>query len=129
MTINNLLPQFYIEIIKTKFKSSKYWILIIIIGLLQKYKIATVEELANKFPVKILFESRRKKIQRFLSLPDLNFRNIWFPILEIWLSLNWQPLDVVYLAIDRNQWLGVNLIISFLLDKINFLHSNFKLLF
>ena len=62
MTINNLLPKFYIETLKTKFFGSKYWILIIVIGLLQKYKIATVEELANKFPVKILFESRRKII-------------------------------------------------------------------
>ncbi len=47
MTINNLLPQFYIETLKTKFFGSKYWILIIIIGLLQKYKIATAEELAK----------------------------------------------------------------------------------
>ncbi len=111
MTMNTLLPSFYTSILKNQLKRSQYLILLIIIGLIQKYKIATIEELANKFPTPILFESRRKKIQRLLSLTELNFSSIWFPIFSSWLSLNFQSLDVLYLAIDRTQWPGVNLLV------------------
>ncbi|NET56425.1 MAG: IS4 family transposase, partial [Symploca sp. SIO2E6] len=110
MTMNNLLPEFYKSILKTRLKRSQYLILLIIIGLLQKHKIATIEELANKFPTPILFESRRRKIQRFLSLSQLTFSSIWLPILSIWLSLNFEPLSVLYLAIDRTEWTGINLL-------------------
>lgn len=111
MTIRNLLPKFYQEFLETKFKPSQYLILLIIIGLLQKSKIATLEELANKFPQTILFESRRKKLQRFLSLPNLTFVSIWFPILSVWLALNFPESKELHLAIDRTQWTGVNLLV------------------
>ncbi|NER21651.1 MAG: IS4 family transposase [Symploca sp. SIO1C2] len=108
--MSTLLPSFYKSTLKNKLKRSEYLICLIIIGLLQTYQISTIEELDNKFPSPILFESRRKKIQRFLSLYHLNFSTIWFPILSIWLSLNFSPLSVLYLAIDRTEWTGVNLL-------------------
>ncbi|NER95559.1 MAG: IS4 family transposase [Symploca sp. SIO1B1] len=105
-----MLPSFYESTLKNRLKRSEYFILLIIIGLLQKYQISTIEELANKFPSPILFESRRRKLQRFLSLSRLSFSSIWFPILSIWLSLTFEPLSVLYLAIDRTEWTGVNLL-------------------
>jgi hypothetical protein len=49
--------------------------------ILQNYRWVRLEELASKFPQKILFESRRKKLQRFLSLPQLTVEKIWWPLL------------------------------------------------
>ncbi|NES25458.1 MAG: IS4 family transposase, partial [Symploca sp. SIO3E6] len=40
----------------------------------------------------------------------MSFSSIWFPILSIWLSLTFSPLSVLYLAIDRTEWTGVNLL-------------------
>ncbi len=51
-----------------------------------------------------------KKLQRFLSLPQLTVEKIWWPLFSYWLSQNFQPNEVLYLAIDRTQWGVVNLI-------------------
>ena len=57
MTMITLLPSFYESTLKNRLKRSEYLIFLIIIELLQKYQISTIEELANKFPSPILFES------------------------------------------------------------------------
>ncbi len=44
----------------------------ILIGLLNRYKQVKIERLATYFPLPILFESRRKHIQRFLILTSLS---------------------------------------------------------
>ncbi|MCL1474847.1 hypothetical protein [Argonema antarcticum] len=77
-----------------------------------------MEELANQFPQKILFESRRQKLQRFLSLPHLTIERIWWPLFTYWLAKNFEPTEVLYIAIDRTQWGLVNLIVvSLIYDK------------
>jgi hypothetical protein len=58
------------------------------VNVLQDIKGVSLEKIANALPLLILFESRRKKIQRFLSLPILNIQKIWLPIIENWLSQN-----------------------------------------
>jgi hypothetical protein len=65
-----------------------------------------------------LFESRRKKIQRYLSLPLLKIETLWFPIIEKWLSLNFTEKQPLYLVIDRRSWARINLImISVIYEK------------
>ncbi len=77
-----------------------------------------LEKIANALPIPILFESRRKKIQRFLSLPILNIQSIWFPIIENWLTQNLPENQRIYLVIDRTKWQRKNLImISLIYDK------------
>ena len=76
-----------------------------------------LEELANKFPQPILFESRRRKLQRFLELPSLTLETIWFPIFKDWLTRRWAIDEVLYIAIDRTRWGCINLImISLIVD-------------
>ena len=58
----------------------------ILINLLQLIKKVNLESLATALPIPIAFESRRKRIQRFLSLPTLNIETIWFPIVRDWLA-------------------------------------------
>ena len=63
-----------------------------------------METLATTLPITITFESRRKKIQRFLSLPKLKIEKIWFPIVTTWLSTYFQPEKIIYVVIDRTAW-------------------------
>ncbi|MFB2923772.1 hypothetical protein [Aerosakkonema funiforme] len=64
-------------------------------------KLVILEKLANKFSQKILFESRRRKIQIFLCLPQLNVQKIWWPIFSACLTKQFEPKEVLYIAIDR----------------------------
>ena len=53
-----------------------------------------------------------------LSLPQLTIENIWFPIIRIWLNAEFQPAQVLYIAIDRTNWKRVNLLMVILIyDK------------
>lgn len=114
----NLLPTFYTQHLKTQLKRAEFLILFILVALLQQHRRVKLEELASQFPHKILFESRRKKLQRFLDLPHLTLEKIWWPLFTYWLANNFAPASVLYIAIDRTQWARVNLIVvSLIYDK------------
>ncbi len=65
--------------------------------------------MSNAFPLCIKFESRRRKVQRFLVLPQLSIEEIWFPLVTYWLETYCQKMSVLYVAIDRTQWGEMNL--------------------
>lgn len=111
MKTMNILPTFYTPHLKTQLKRTEVLILLILVVILQKNKWVRLEELASQFPQKILFESRRKKLQRFLSLPSLTIEGIWWPLFSYWLNQSFEANEVLYIAIDRTQWGIVNLIV------------------
>ncbi len=96
--------------LKSQLSRADYLLLQILINLLQLIKNVSLEGLATALPLSITFESRRKKIQRFLSLPCLKIETIWFPILTSWLETQIQINQVVHIAIDRTTWGRVNLL-------------------
>ena len=51
-------------------------------GLLKFHKQVRIERLAALFSQPILFERRRRYLQRFLKLPQLSVALLWFPIME-----------------------------------------------
>jgi len=53
-------------------------------------KKVSIEALANALPIPITFESRRKKLQRFLSLPNFTIENILVSIIKEWLRYKGQ---------------------------------------
>ena len=113
-----MLPIFYQTHLKSQLSRPEYLLLIILLNLLQSIKQVKLETLATALPLPITFNSRRKKIQRFLSLPQLTLENIWFPILQAWLKADFIPQQVLYIAIDRTKWGCINLLmISLILDK------------
>ena len=90
----------------------------ILINVLQNVKEDSLEKLATALPLPILFESRRKKIQRFLSAPTLNIKTLWFPISKDWLARNFPANQLIYLVNDRTIWERKNLImISLIYDR------------
>ena len=70
--------------LENKLSQSQLLFLNLLIHLLQNIKQVSLEKIANALPIPILFESRRKKVERFLSLPILNVQEVWLTIIETW---------------------------------------------
>jgi hypothetical protein len=113
-----ILPEFYETNLRRELGRAEYLLLKILINLLQSIKTVIIEALATALPIPILFESRRKKIQRFLSLNYINVEEIWFPIIKSWLEIYFPLNEVIYVVIDRTNWGRINLLmISVVWDK------------
>ncbi|WP_293123855.1 hypothetical protein [Moorena sp. SIO4G3] len=54
-------------------------LLILVVASLQLLRQVKLEVLAEALPLPILFESRRKKLRRFLRIKQFNIETIWFP--------------------------------------------------
>ena len=112
------MPEFYQNYLKSQLEPCQYLLLTILINLLQSIKTVKLEILATALPLPIQFESRRHKLQRFLSLPVLKVEKLWFPIIQNWLTNDFPHSQVLYLAIDRTSWGSINiLMISLIWDK------------
>jgi hypothetical protein len=113
-----MLPVFYQTHLKSQLSLAEYILLKLLLNLLQSIKKVSLESLANALPIPITFESRRKKVQRFLSLSSLTIEKIWFPIVQIWLETYFECGEIVYVVIDRTNWSRINLLmISVVWDK------------
>ena len=116
-----MLPKFYQTHLKSQLSTTEYLLLQILINVLQMIKKVSLEAVANALPIPIEFESRRKKVQRFLSLPNIDIKKIWFPIVIEWLEIYFKPQQIIYLAIDRTNWGCINLfLVSVIWDKRSF---------
>jgi hypothetical protein len=78
--------------------------------------------LANVFPQTIQYGSRKRNLQRFLGLPQLSVKLLWFPLVKYWVrqeqtgrglnryqrrrlkKLKHQKYGDWILAIDRTEW-------------------------
>lgn len=113
-----MLPSCYQTHLQSQLSRAEYLLLTILVNLLQSIKQVKLETLATALPLPITFNSRRKKLQRFLSVRQLTIEKIWFPLVQTWLSTEFKPADVLYIAIDRTNWGCINLLmISLIWDK------------
>ncbi|NEO03087.1 MAG: hypothetical protein F6K50_49565 [Moorea sp. SIO3I7] len=113
-----MLPTISQNHLKSQLTKSQYLLLSLLITVLQSVKNVRLETLAASIPLPILFESRRKKLQRFLGLKGLGIEQIWWPIMKSILIELIEPDQVVYIAIDRTSWGCINiLIVSLIWDK------------
>lgn len=113
-----MLPVFYQNHLKSQLSIAEYLCLKILLNILQSIKKVSLEKLANALPIGIRFESRRKRIQRFLSLPNLTIEKVWFPIVKEWLETYFNDEKIIYVAIDRTNWSRINLfMVSIIWDK------------
>jgi len=88
---------------------TQFQTLSILIGLLNQYKQVKFEKLATYFPLPILFESRRKHIQRFLVLATLSIPLIWFPIIQFIIAEQFIIDCPLVIVLDRTQWRDKNI--------------------
>ena len=123
-----MLPLFYQKPLEDQLSLPEILFLNILINILQDIKEISLERLATVLPLPILFESRRKKIQRFISLPSINIKKLWFPIIKSWLEQDFAPNQVIYLVIDRTRWARVNLFMVSLVYQQRSIPIYFQLL-
>ena len=71
-----MLPENYSKHLTTCLNKSEYLMLIIVVQLLQLSKKVRLEELATRLPIPIIFESRRKKLKRFLESSYLTIEGV-----------------------------------------------------
>ncbi len=101
----------YQTLLSSKLSKSEYWLLQLLLKILQCIKDVRLEQLAQKLPLPILMDSRRRKLQRFLSLEHWTVENIWWPIIQDWLKQKFPAKATLYCALDRTQWGNNNLIV------------------
>ncbi len=83
----------------------------LLIWLLQVQKDVRIERLASCLPIPILYESRRKKIQRFLVSSSLSLPLFWFPIIKSIVEKEFKRSERLILVLDRTQWQDNNVFI------------------
>ena len=71
-----MISELYQKVLENELGRAGYLLLLMIVGTLQILKQAKLEILAEALPIPILFESRRKKLKRFLKLEILNIEKI-----------------------------------------------------
>jgi hypothetical protein len=104
------MPPLYQTYLSPHLTRAELLLLSILIQLLPIHKWVRLESLANRLPIPITFESRRKKLQRFLSLKVLDVEKLWFPILSEILKCYYSPDKPLYLVIDRTRWQNLNIL-------------------
>lgn len=107
-----MLPEFYLNYLKSQLNASQLLTLEMLVWLLQFHKQVRIERLAAYLPLPILYESRRRHVQRFLALEQLSIPLLWFPLIKCILLTQIQPGTRVIIALDRTQWKKNNLFVA-----------------
>ncbi|MEG4229441.1 hypothetical protein [Microcoleus sp. N9_B1] len=105
-----MIPELYHAHLSEKLTRSNYLVTILLIQVVQSIKEVTLETIATKLAIPINFESRRKKLQRFLSENEWSIDNIWLPLVIGWIKGSVKQNKVIYLAIDRTKWQSNNIL-------------------
>ena len=122
-----MLPQLYQTVLRIHLGESQYLKLQLLVMLLQSYRTVSLSRLAELFPQPIKYESRVRNLQRFLNLPNLTVRLLWFPIIKQLIKKEFRQKFLnrfhrrhgkkprlihqgyLLLVIDRTQWRPRNL--------------------
>ena len=81
-----MLPTFYQTHLPKQLTQAQFILLTILLNLIQSEKQVRLERLVRVFPYPITTESRRRKLQRFLDLPQLTIALLWHPLIAYWLT-------------------------------------------
>ena len=95
-----MLPIFYQTHLQKHLTPAQLIVVTMLLNLIQSEKQVRLERLARVFPCPIATESRRRKLQRFLDLPQLTLARIWFPIITYWLTTYCCQGRTLSIAID-----------------------------
>ena len=101
---------FYQDHIDKKLSPSQVATLQILLYLISVHKTVQISKLSNYFPLPIQLESKRKHIQRFLTLKELSLPLFWFPLVKIIIENLFNSSSELVLIIDRTQWQDTNIL-------------------
>lgn len=105
-----MLPKFYQTHLHSILNVNQYILLNILVELLQEQKQVRLERLAANLPLPILFESRRRQLQRFLISPNLAISTVWFALIKCLLTNHFSVSKKLTVVVDRTQWRELNLL-------------------
>ena len=77
-----MFPQLYQKVFETHLNPRQYLTLQLLVLMLQSYRDVRLSTLANKFSQPIKYESRVRNLQRFLDLPQLTAKLLWFSLIK-----------------------------------------------
>lgn len=123
-----MLPSFYQISLATHLNEIQLITLQMLVELLQTERRVSIERLATLFAQPILFESRRRNLQRFLNLPMVSPKTLWFPIVLDWVKRHCPRQAQLCLIIDRTQWAKHNVLMVSVLYKKQTVPLNWVLL-
>ena len=107
-----MLPSFYQTHLQKYLSPDQILTLNLLVGLLQTYQQVRIERLAATLPLPIKQNSRRRHIQRFLSLNRLSVVLLWFPIIQEIIKRCIPTGDQLIIVVDRTQWSDRNLFVA-----------------
>jgi DNA-binding transcriptional regulator/RsmH inhibitor MraZ len=96
-----MLPRFYQTHLQKQLSANQYILLNLLVELLQEQKQVRLERLAANLALPILFESRRRQLQRFLISPKLTISSIWFVLINYLLRNYFSTSKELAVVIDR----------------------------
>jgi hypothetical protein len=99
---------FYEDYFIKYFTEAQLQTLKILLWLLSVHKQVRIERLAACFPLPVLYESRRKHIQRFLMLPSFSLSLLWFPLIKSIIYKEFKVGSRLIITLDRTQWKDKN---------------------
>jgi hypothetical protein len=105
-----MIAKQYQTILQNELCHTTYLLLTLLVASLQTLKQVKLERLAEALPLPILFESRRRKLQRFLRSEKLTIEALWFPCIMSLLESHFNPQERIYIALDRTSWGRVNIL-------------------
>ncbi|WP_208099120.1 hypothetical protein [Nostoc sp. 106C] len=98
-----MLPLFYQRLLEKYLTQSQLITLKMLVWLLQNQKQIRLERLAATLPLPIQENSRRRHLQRFLTLNALSVVLLWFPIIEEIINRHFKAGSQLTIAMDRTQ--------------------------
>lgn len=99
-----MLPSFYQSYLEKYLNQSQLITLKLLVWLLQNQKQVRLERLAATLPLPIQQNSRRRHLQRFLTLNALSVILVWFEIIKEILNRQVKAGSQLVIALDRTQW-------------------------
>ena len=105
-----MMPELYRNFLCRHLKESQILTLEMLMWLLQVHKQVKIERLASCLPLPILYESRRRHLQRFLISQNLNVILIWLPLIQQILQTLIPAGSRIIVCLDRTQWQVNNLL-------------------
>jgi hypothetical protein len=121
-----MFPAFYQTTLQAHLTDQQYLTLQLLLCLLQVHRQVKLSVLASVFPQPIQYASRKRNVQRFLVLPQLNIKLLWLPLVKYWIrqaetgrglnraqrrrlkQLKHPKYGYWVLAMDRTEWKGRN---------------------
>jgi hypothetical protein len=107
-----MLPIFYQAQLEKYLSQSQLITLKLLVWLLQSHKQVKIERLAATLPLPIQQNSRRRHIQRFLSLKRLSVVLLWFPLIQQIITRHIAKGKQLIIALDRTQWKENNILMA-----------------